>query len=252
MLKKRGFTLIELLVVISIIAVLMGILMPALQRVRKQARQVYCQSSLKQIGIAATAYTMDNGDYIPRAMDGQTKWIIAFLPYLGQKTGSRVKDYKEVKVYQCPSFPSTGLGSNGYENKTQTLDYIVNGWNMDEPGLNNADGGNAEYRATKLSNVKKQSEKIYLTDSEAGDWRPVVPDMTDLSDDIMTRMDVWRTIHLPNQPDGTTGDMSSGRRVAQNRHGTFGANCLFFDGHSDLLTREENTVKYWVNLTTAK
>ena len=48
--KQRGFTLIELLVVIAIIALLMAILMPALQRVRKQAQAVACMSNLKQWG----------------------------------------------------------------------------------------------------------------------------------------------------------------------------------------------------------
>lgn len=54
--NQHGFTLIELLVVMAIIALLMGILMSALQRVRKQAKAVYCQNSLKQIGVAMHAY----------------------------------------------------------------------------------------------------------------------------------------------------------------------------------------------------
>ncbi len=58
--KKRGFTLIELLVVISIIAVLMSILMPALGKVRAQAKNSMCKSNLRQWGVVMFMYTADN------------------------------------------------------------------------------------------------------------------------------------------------------------------------------------------------
>ena len=61
--KAKGFTLIELLVVIAIIALLMAILMPALQRVRKQARAIACQSNLHQWAIIFEMYTGQNDGF---------------------------------------------------------------------------------------------------------------------------------------------------------------------------------------------
>jgi prepilin-type N-terminal cleavage/methylation domain-containing protein len=61
--EQRGFTLIELLVVIAIIALLMSILMPALHRVRNQARGVACKANLHQWGLIFALYTGDNNGY---------------------------------------------------------------------------------------------------------------------------------------------------------------------------------------------
>ena len=63
--KKTGFTLMELLVVISIIALLMAILMPSLNRARKKARDVWCLTNIHGIMLAVNAYTMGYDDYLP-------------------------------------------------------------------------------------------------------------------------------------------------------------------------------------------
>jgi prepilin-type N-terminal cleavage/methylation domain-containing protein/prepilin-type processing-associated H-X9-DG protein len=83
--KSKGFTLIELLVVIAVIALLMAILMPALQKVKKQALAVACLSNLKQWGLYMSMYTDDNDSYFQQGwwpgQDYSGTWVAVTRPY---------------------------------------------------------------------------------------------------------------------------------------------------------------------------
>jgi prepilin-type N-terminal cleavage/methylation domain-containing protein/prepilin-type processing-associated H-X9-DG protein len=93
---RSGFTLIELLVVIAIIAILIALLLPAVQKVREAANRVECQNHEKQFALALHTYN-DNYRSFPTLF-----WIVAILPYIEQQGMSQGQD---LNIGNCPSDP---------------------------------------------------------------------------------------------------------------------------------------------------
>jgi len=152
--RRRGFTLIELLVVIAIIAILIGMLLPAVQKVREAANRATCQNNLKQMGIAVRNYESAH-KYFPTA--GSTPWagvsytnnaptdfnqtagwayqILPFLELDAVYTLGNNSQYATVKLYACPSRRRTM--NNGSQGNRVLMDYAsatpgdgVNSWDQ--------------------------------------------------------------------------------------------------------------------------
>ncbi len=97
---KKGFTLIELLVVIAIIALLMGILLPALQRVRKQVKKVVCGNQVRQQIMALLMYAQQNDGKMPLVTFGGGQWLWD-LSYFA--TDAIIENGGERKTFRCPA-----------------------------------------------------------------------------------------------------------------------------------------------------
>jgi len=99
---RKAFTLIELLVVISIIALLIAILLPALGAARESARSAQCLSRVRQIAIAATTYSVDNKDqYPPNNIDDGDVWFTHIVGYLPSDMDAGLAG--EGEIFVCPN-----------------------------------------------------------------------------------------------------------------------------------------------------
>lgn len=177
--KYNGFTLIELLVVISIIAILMAIMMPALSAARDQAKRTMCGSNSRSIGMACAQFGVDNDNWLPMYDGGRFTgspfegkyphagyWYVDIAPYLdynnefkdylnrsvaGDPKNASVKGYDAPKILSCPALSLKD---------TNGVTSLAFGWNWRYAGY--------QYRSDYQGNWWKPRRSTQLKNASQG------------------------------------------------------------------------------------
>ena len=266
--RRRAFTLIELLVVISIIALLIGILLPALGSARRSAQALRSKSDLKQLMTGYTAYQVDNKGnvmvaYPPNVLDGhEIKVQYAgheFVSVIARRYPWRlvpyVSDVWEVmhNHKDMPELPGASDSPRAADRKAYQLSlHPAYGMNDVFVGGSSNHGGyvgdqavHGEHVVFHAGEVRRSSELIVLGESQV---RNFYSDLSDPQEGYFrltpprARGDQWRA-----DGDGFELISEALMGIPKGRYGP-SANMGFFDGHVDDKQPEElNDMRYWAN-----
>ena len=229
---RYGFTLVELLVVISIIAMLLAILMPSLQRARENAKSAVCRNNLKQMGLASIMYSGEYNDAMvpedtywltPADNRHSYPWYFSLIPFIGNKkpaSGEFVNRHGSVQIFQCPSQKDVFSVDNG--GVLYGLDVIC-ATHFSDPLLG------ISPIIVRRTSIKQPSLRMHIADSMDRS-KPVKPEL--IAKYMLRLMPITNGLYITTwlqSHDSTIMGMQYDIPVSDRHNG--GSNVLFLDGH---------------------
>ncbi len=225
--QQHGFTLIELLVVISIIALMIAILLPALQKARDTARRSACMSNLKQFGIAHYIYSSENDGWFtpvfirtqwPTNKGPKTFWVknrsfTRNLSVAVDTSGSQAR-YPESILCQESKVGQNSVGGSIWMSRVYGMNLTgprTRTWNQDP---NDTGPQSVELAAMRLDNMPTPSDKMMMADA------------------------LSQFVRVGDSDEYRDEDFVDNGRIAYRHDNLTGVNLLFYDGHVEARARD--------------